>query len=77
MKKPSIKKGMSVFVGCHIGEKRVGTLKSLLTPEHDYIKLEVAGYLTSDDDGKRRWFSLTSKGKQHVARVEKFYASKF
>lgn len=65
-RKPRIKKGMSTFAGCDIGELRVGLLKSLLTPDHDYIKLEKQGYLESRDDGKRVWFFLTLKGKQHL-----------
>lgn len=71
MRKPKIKKGMLAFVGCRVGERRLGTVKSLLTPDHDLVKLESSGYLEGFDDGKCRWFSLTIKGKNHIVPMER------
>lgn len=75
--KPRIKPGMKNFVGCAIGEKRSGWLRSCNTsstfkPYQDLLK---TGYLQIvDEDRQRIWLGLTAKGKAHVQRLESFYA---
>lgn len=80
MNKPQIKKGMNTFVGCDVGEDRAGTLKGCEPYWSQYNELVRLGYLQSkpDENQKNRtWFSLTEKGKTHVARLESYYAGMF
>jgi hypothetical protein len=72
MKKPTLKNGMNVFVGCDIGENRLGYLKNAKSIQ-PYIELVNKGYLIANDQGSRIWFALTAKGKEHVVRVERYY----
>jgi len=73
--KPRLKPGMNIFVGCAVGEKRSGLLTGAEPFWSQSCALVRAGYLQIvADEGKRVWFGLTEKGKEHVARVEKFYA---
>lgn len=81
MAAPRIKKGMSTFVGCAVGEARVG-VHSGSVEWLAYRQLEVSGLLmvaTSgfpiDEKNRRVWFALTEKGKKHVSRVEAYYAA--
>jgi hypothetical protein len=76
MRKPALKRGMNIFVGCDVAEWRLSVAKS--APDFAvFTNLEKAGYLLSKPDTKRVHFCLTAKGKAHVARVEAFYAAKF
>jgi len=74
MTKPRLKVGMNTFVGCEVGEKRAGLLKG--TKEFEVkTNLVATGYLQIVEIEKNRtWFALTVKGKEHVSRLENFYA---
>lgn len=72
---PRIKKGMTAFVGCRIGERRLGLLKSLYEKDNELRDLVDLGYLTAEVEGKRVWLSLTSKGKRHVIPREKYWSA--
>jgi hypothetical protein len=76
MRKATLKKGMSTFVGCDVGERRLGRSKAAAGGEV-YNALVKSGYLTATDEGTRVWYALTNKGKTHVARVEAYYAKLF
>lgn len=68
-----IKKGMTTFVGCEVGEKRLGLLKKVFDADKNYQSLIKQGFLKSALDVKdnRIWLALTEKGKQHVLQFEK------
>jgi|PlaIllAssembly_1097288.scaffolds.fasta_scaffold00001_155 hypothetical protein len=72
---PRIKKKMTAFVGCGIGERRLGILKSLYDKDTEMKKLVELGYLSAETEGKRVWLALTSKGKQHVIPREKYWSA--
>jgi hypothetical protein len=75
MKAPRLKKKMSTFVGCDVGERRLGTLKSLYDKDTDLKKLVELGYLSAENEGSRVWLALTSKGKQHVLPRERYWSA--
>jgi hypothetical protein len=74
MPKPRLKKKMSTFVGCGIGDRRLGILQSLYDKDEDLKKLVKLGYLSSETEGNRIWLALTLKGKQHVSPIEKYWS---
>ena len=72
---PRIKKKMITFVGCKVGERRLGILKSLYDDDAEMKKLVELGYLSTEIEEKRVWLALTDKGKQHVVHREKYWAA--
>lgn len=76
MAAPRLKKGMSTFVGCKVGEARVG-VHSGSAEWVAYRPLVDAGLLMTvvSPVSQRVWYALTDKGKKHVARVEAYYAA--
>lgn len=63
------RKIMKTFVGCYVGELRIGILKQSPTIQ-DYYNLVTLGYLMRQDDKSRMWFGLTAKGKMFVRPQE-------
>ena len=61
---------MKTFVGCDVGELRVGILKQAERMIKDYYELVALGYLMQQDEKSRMWFGLTPRGKRFVKPQE-------
>lgn len=71
---PSLKKGMSTFVGCDVGERRLGLLRSCFDEDKVVQPLVKQGLLSAQTEDGRVWLALTVKGKNHVASREKYWS---
>lgn len=74
MKLPALKKGMSTFVGCAIGEPRLGLLQRCFESDKTIQSLFKQGLLSATTKDDRVWLALTVKGKQHVIPREKYWS---
>lgn len=71
----SLKKRMSTFVGCDIGERRLGLLKKAFDNDKDIQSLIKQGLIVASIESDRIWLALTVKGKQHVIPAEKRWSA--
>ena len=73
--KPKLKEGMNIFIGHKVGDWCCGIPIASTSPQlAELQQLLAAGYLQAqDENSRRRWFALTHKGKEHVARLEQYY----
>jgi hypothetical protein len=71
---PSLKKGMSTFVGCAIGYPRLGLWQSAFESDKVIQSLFKQGLLSATTEDGRVWLALTVKGKQHVTPMEKYWS---
>lgn len=74
MRMPSLKKGMSTFVGCDVGEKRLGLLQRTFEADSNIQNLFKQGLLSATTEDGRVWLALTEKGKRHVIPREKYWS---
>ena len=74
MKVPTLKKGMSTFVGCAIGEPRLGLLQRCFESDKTIQGLFKQGLLSATTEDGRVWLALTVKGKRHVEPREKYWS---
>lgn len=74
MRTPKLKKGMSTFVGCDIGERRLGVLPSCFDRDQTLQSLFKQGLLSAQTEDGRVWLALTVKGKNHVSSREKYWS---
>lgn len=74
MRAPSLKKGMITFVGCGIGEPRLGLLTRCFESDKTIQGLVKQGLLSATTEDNRVWLALTAKGKRHVEPREKYWS---
>lgn len=74
MRAPRLKKGMTTFVGCDVGERRLGLLERCFDEDKVMQSLFKQGLLSAQIEDGRVWLALTVKGKNHVARREKYWS---
>lgn len=74
MKMPALKKGMITFVGCAVGERRLGLLQRCFESDKTIQSLFKQGLLSATLEDGRVWLSLTEKGKRHVIPREKYWS---
>lgn len=74
MRRPTLKKGMSTFVGCDVGERRLGLLESAFEADSNIQNLFKQGLLSATLEDGRVWLALTEKGKRHVLPREKYWS---
>lgn len=74
MRAPSLKKGMTTFVGCDVGERRLGLLRRCFDEDEVIQSLVKQKLLSATLVDGRVWLALTVKGKNHVAPREKYWS---
>lgn len=74
MRMPYIKKGMTPFVGCSIGEPRLGLLPKWFESDKTIQGLFNRGFLSATTEDGMVWLALTEKGKRHVMPREKYWS---
>lgn len=74
MRAPSLKKGMTTFVGCAVGERRLGLLQRCFNEDKTMQSLFKQGMLSAQLEDGRVWLALTVKGKNQVAPREKYWS---
>lgn len=74
MRRPTLKKGMSTFVGCDVGERRLGLLRRAFDADETIQSLCKQKLLSATLEDGRVWLSLTEKGKLHVMPREKYWS---
>lgn len=74
MRIPALKKGMTTFVGCDVGERRLGLLQRAFDADSNIQNLFKQGLLSATLEDGRVWLALTEKGKRHVIPREKYWS---
>lgn len=74
MRAPRLKKGMSTFVGCDVGDRRLGLIERCFNEDKVMQSLFKQGLLSAQLEDGRVWLALTVKGKNHVAPREKYWS---
>lgn len=74
MRAPRLKKGMATFVGCAVGERRLGLLQRCFDEDKVMQSLVKQGLLSAQTEDGRVWLALTVKGKNQVATREKYWS---
>ena len=74
MPKYSLKKGMTTFVGCTVGEQRLSLLPRTFDADKDIQSLVKQGLLSTTIEEGRIWLALTAKGNRYIISREKYWS---